>query len=139
MGVATTEAPRECSWHTGVKNDHFWGFRLHGFQWYRILSTPFRMSPHSMNNIAFDQFRNCLNSNDAIINGIPKSVSGPSSCQAGMEFKMSVDIEKGLLSCYCNGKLSATLDGLPKDVELYPACYLGGHKKPMIFTTTFEE
>lgn len=80
-------------------------------------------------------------SDDPIINGSPKMDAGHEvrSCKTGMDFKLSLDIEKGQLSCYCNGILSATLDGLPNDVELYPACYLGGHKEAMVFTTTFED
>ena len=110
MGVVTKDAPRECSWHRGEKNAYFYGFRLHAFY--------------------------C---DDIMINGTPKWIKGtPSSLNKGMEFKVTVDIDKGIISCYCNGTLCATLDGLPKNVELFPACYLGGHQSPMIFTTTFD-
>ena len=75
-----------------------------------------------------------------MINGTPKVIDGGSSrCQKGMIFKLELDLDECVLTAYCDGVLSAKLEGLPKNVELFPAAYLGGHPDPMIFTTTFKE
>ena len=75
-----------------------------------------------------------------MINGKPYLVGGgSSSCCKGMVFSLKLDLNKSVLSCYCDGVLSARLKGIPKDIELFPAAYLGGHPNPMVFTTKFEE
>ena len=73
-----------------------------------------------------------------MINGKPKLVGKIRSCRKGLIYALKLDLNNSILSCYCNGDLSATLDCIPKNVKLYPAAYLGGHPNPMIFTTTFK-
>lgn len=77
--------------------------------------------------------------NDPMINGKPEMVGSTHSCRKGMLFALKLDLDESVLSCYCDGVLTAKLKGLPKDVELFPAAYLGGHPDPMVFTTCFKE